>query len=222
MISDLPDWRSLAIDAPGHGDSRNGKRNLVECGNDIAESMELGCLVGYSMGARMSLHTALQHPEMVNQLVLISGTAGISDANERQARIDSDENLADHIEDVGVAVFIEEWLANPMFRGLSQEKAQIPERVRNSSEGLANSLRFAGTGTQQPLWDRLHELQMPVLLVAGQRDAKFVQLAERMHQLIPSSSLHIIEESGHTVHLENHDEFVKVLRHFLLGVQRNY
>ena len=39
--------------------------------------------------------------------------------------------------------------------------------------GLAASRRLAGTGAQEPLWYRLAELEMPVLLVAGERDEKF-------------------------------------------------
>jgi 2-succinyl-6-hydroxy-2,4-cyclohexadiene-1-carboxylate synthase len=203
-----------SLDAPGHGESLNGQRTLPECGEDIAESMTTGILVGYSMGARMALHTALQHPEKVTQLVLVSGTAGLEDSTDRAQRCENDNQLADRLISIGVQKFLTEWLALPMFAGLTPNTAQMNDRLRNSSEGLADSLRFAGTGTQEPLWHRLGELSMPVLLIAGKNDEKFVQLAQRMHTLIPTSRLEIVPNSGHTVHLEQPSQFIRLVTAF--------
>jgi 2-succinyl-6-hydroxy-2,4-cyclohexadiene-1-carboxylate synthase len=203
------------IDAPGHGDTPAGRRSLSQCGDDIAQSMNSGVLVGYSMGARMALHAALQHPEKVTHLVLVSGTAGIDDEAERQQRVASDTDLASRIESIGVPSFIDEWLSLPMFSGLTPEKSQREERLRNTAVGLADSLRFAGTGTQQPLWDVLPTLRMPVLFIAGDQDKKFVQLAQRMHELVDSSTLAIVPESGHSVHLEATSVFVEILLRWL-------
>jgi 2-succinyl-6-hydroxy-2,4-cyclohexadiene-1-carboxylate synthase len=175
-----------------------------------------GVLVGYSMGARMALHTALLHPHKVEKLVLVSGTAGIDNPDEREQRRISDNALADRIEAIGVADFINEWLSNAMFANLSTEAAQIPNRLKNTARGLANSLRFAGTGTQFPLWNSLHQLQMPVLLITGENDQKFTLLAQRMSAEIPHSQLVTIPSCGHTVHLEKHEAFTDVLKHFLL------
>lgn len=207
--------RCTAIDAPGHGDTPDGRRTLSQCGDDIAQSMPTGILVGYSMGARMALHAALQHPEKVTHLVLVSGTAGIDEKAERQQRVVSDTDLASRIESIGVSTFIDEWLALPMFSGLTPEESQRTERLRNTAAGLADSLRYAGTGTQHPLWDALPTLRMPVLIIAGENDAKFVQTAQRMHELIDSSTLAIVPESGHSVHLEATSVFVEILLKWL-------
>jgi 2-succinyl-6-hydroxy-2,4-cyclohexadiene-1-carboxylate synthase len=199
------------LDAPGHGNTPDGRRTLSQCGDDIARSMPTGILVGYSMGARMALHAAIQHPEKVTHLVLVSGTAGIANDAERQQRVVSDTELAARIEAIGVPTFIDEWLALPMFNGLTPDKSQREERLRNTAIGLADSLRFAGTGTQHPLWDTLPSLRMPVLIIAGEKDEKFVQLAQHMHELIESSTLALVPESGHSVHLEATTTFVEIL-----------
>lgn len=212
-------YTCTTIDAPGHGETTNGKFSLVETGDAIAKVMKTGTLIGYSMGARMALHAALQHPSIVQRLVLVSGTAGIDDESERHARVVSDEKLADHIEDIGVEKFIEEWLSNPLFAGLTAENAQVAERRRNTSTGLADSLRYAGTGTQMPLWTRLTELQIPVFLVAGALDEKFVALARRMHEIIPSSTFEIVEGAGHTVHLEQTEVFCGILHSWLIATE---
>ena len=50
---------------------------------------------------------------------------------------------------------------------------------------IARSFVDWSLGAQEPLWDRLHEITIPVLWVAGENDAKFRALAERAVALIP-------------------------------------
>lgn len=203
------------LDAPGHGSNTVGTKSLTEIADDIAKTMPEGMLVGYSMGARMALHAALIAPSRVKRLVLISGTGGIDDEQGRLTRRQSDEALALQIEEIGVPAFIEQWLQLPMFSGLNDQTANIDERLRNTSKGLADSLRFAGTGTQQPLWDSMRQLSMPVLILAGAKDEKFVAQAQRMHALIPQSTLRIVENAGHTVHLEQPHVFGELMQEFV-------
>lgn len=209
------DYRCLCLDAPGHGDTPNGARTLDQCGTDIVESSPGGVIVGYSMGARMALHAVLARPGHFSGLVLVSGTAGIDDEEERRARLDADNALADHIEVVGTAAFIDEWLANPLFAGLPPAMAMKADRLRNSAKGLADSLRWAGTGTQRPLWDRLGAIDVPVLIIVGELDDKFSRIADRMARSIPAATLVSIAGAGHTAHLEQIDDFVGVLRDWL-------
>jgi 2-succinyl-6-hydroxy-2,4-cyclohexadiene-1-carboxylate synthase len=223
VIEQLEQDRShCLLDAPGHGMSTDGQRTLPQVGTDVAETMNTGILVGYSMGARIALHVALQHPEKVTALVLISGTGGIDDAPGRSARCASDELLAQRIADIGVAPFINEWLANPMFSGLSTELADLPSRCRNTPQGLGDSLRYAGTGTQEPLWNQLSNITMPVLLIAGEHDQKFVNNAQRMNDLLPNSELHIMKNVGHTSHLEDVFQFSNILQSWISGLKRDH
>jgi 2-succinyl-6-hydroxy-2,4-cyclohexadiene-1-carboxylate synthase len=193
----------LCLDAPGHGTNKNGARSLPQCAEDIALAMKPGILVGYSMGARMALHVALLHPHMVSQLVLISGTPGLKTQSERAARQKNDNELAERIENIGTHAFIDEWLALPMFSGLSSETNQRSDRLRNTEQGLADSLRFAGTGTQEPQWSNLQQLSMPVHLIVGERDEKFTAICEEMKPLISTSEMTVVANVGHTVHLED-------------------
>lgn len=206
---------SSCPDAPGHGNNPDGQRSLTQYAEDIASAMQTGVLVGYSMGARMALHVAIAHPLKVTALVLISGTPGLRTETERAVRRDSDNELADHVELVGAETFIDEWLALPMFSGLSSATIGRDERLCNTPTGLADSLRYAGTGTQLSLWDNITQLQMPVHLISGQRDEKFTQLAQQMHGTIPHSTLNVVPHVGHTVHLENPTYTASLLDKFI-------
>jgi 2-succinyl-6-hydroxy-2,4-cyclohexadiene-1-carboxylate synthase len=206
----------LCLDAPGHGNNHNGARSLPHCADDIAVAMQPGILVGYSMGARMALHVALLHPHLVSQLVLISGTPGLATETERIARRNSDNELADRIEKIGTHAFIDEWLALPIFAGLTDSTNQKDNRLRNSAKGLADSLRFAGTGTQESQWSHLHKLSMPVHLIVGETDAKFTAIANDMQPLLQSGDVTVVPNVGHTVHLENPTVVGKLLDSIVL------
>jgi 2-succinyl-6-hydroxy-2,4-cyclohexadiene-1-carboxylate synthase len=206
----------LCLDAPGHGNNHNGARSLPQCADDIAVAMQPGILVGYSMGARMALHVALLHPHLVSQLVLISGTPGLATETERIARRNNDNELADRIEEMGTHAFIDEWLALPIFAGLTDSTNQKDNRLQNSAKGLADSLRFAGTGTQESQWSHLHKLSMPVHLIVGENDAKFTAIANDMQPLLQLGDVTVVPNVGHTVHLENPTVVGKLLDSIVL------
>ena len=139
----------------------------------------------------------------MQRLVLIGATGGIDDNDERRQRRAADEQLADHLEDIGVDAFLDEWLAQPLFASLSPQQSYREVRRTNSTEGLASSLRQCGTGTQDALWDQLDQLSMPVLVLAGTLDEKFTDLGRRLVTAIGANAEFIaIDEAGHCAQLE--------------------
>jgi 2-succinyl-6-hydroxy-2,4-cyclohexadiene-1-carboxylate synthase len=159
--------------------------------------------VGYSMGGRLCLQLALDRPEVVARLVLMSASPGIADPAERAARREADEGLARQIEHDGVDAFLERWLAQPMFASLPRDRAGIDERRRHNTIGnLTHQLRVLGQGVQPSNWDRLRELRMPVLVIVGGLDEKYVDIARRMTERIANSRVEVIPDAGHACHLE--------------------
>jgi 2-succinyl-6-hydroxy-2,4-cyclohexadiene-1-carboxylate synthase len=205
----------VAVDAPGHGSSDAVRIDLHDGAAMLGAAGGRATYVGYSMGGRLALHLAVDQPDCVERLVLVSSTAGIEDDGERAARRASDELLAAQIEAEGVAAFLRRWLALPLFAGLPPDAADIDARRANSAAGLASSLRLAGTGAQASLWPSLPALSMPVLLVVGDGDAKFRAIAERMAAVIPGATVDVIAGAGHVAHLERPTEFLSVLRRWL-------
>lgn len=206
----------LRVDMPGHGLSTHIRADLPATADLIATQCGLGDYIGYSMGGRVALHVALQHPHCVRRLVLISATAGLANPDERQKRRSDDEVLADTIGELGVPQFINQWLAQPMFSRLPTSQSDIIDRCRNTAEGLAQSLRDSGTGSQESLWERLHELAMPALLIVGAEDVKFCNIAHEMKDRIgDNAQLEVITGAGHTVHLEQSQQVAQLLNEFL-------
>jgi 2-succinyl-6-hydroxy-2,4-cyclohexadiene-1-carboxylate synthase len=214
------DHQVVAVDMPGHGDSSGVAATLVDGALQLAQVGGPATYLGYSMGARFCLHLALARPPVVESLVLISGTAGIDDPDERRARARADAGLAHQLDPgpsgdaaVPVDVFLRGWMENPLFAGVGPEAAGLGERARNTGPGLASSLRLAGTGTQLPLWAKLDRLAMPVLIICGEADAKFTALGRRMATAIgDNASLAVVAGAGHSPHLQRPDEVADLVR----------
>jgi len=96
----------------------------------VARALDEGAAtyVGYSQGGRLCLQLALDRPEVVHELVLVSASPGIADDAERAARRDADERLAQEIERDGVDAFLAHWLAQPLFASLPPARAGLVDR----------------------------------------------------------------------------------------------
>lgn len=196
-------YRPLAPDLRGHG-AASARRpvGFDVCVEDVlALAPSRFALAGYSLGGRIALHVALAAPERVTRLVLVASTAGIEDDAERAERAAADAALARRAESGGIEDFVREWTANPVFAGTPPDAAAAWEADirRNEPAGLAAALRGLGTGLMTPLWNRLGELPMPVTVVVGERDAKFVALGERLASTIPEATLVTVQGAGHGV-----------------------
>lgn len=227
--------RVIAIDLPGHGHSDApatvARYKMPRVAADLVELLTRRAAapahwLGYSMGGRLALYMAVRQSSVVRSLTLVSATAGLASAAERQARRAADEALAARIERDGVAAFVAEWEQNPLFAGLArlpeQARATLHEqRLGNSPLGLANILRGMGAGAQPSLWSRLAAVAAPALLIAGQQDAKFVALNQRLAATLPNATLRLIPNAGHVVQMEQPEAFLVAAAEFLERLYEN-
>lgn len=218
--------RTLVVDLLGHGRSdapadpaeyaverQAGRLASLLRGRDAVPAV----VVGYSFGARVALSLAIGEPAVVRALVLESPTAGVADADARAERRAADAALADAIELDGVTAFVDRWEANPVFAselGMPERRrARLRrERLRNRPGGLAGSLRGAGQGGMAPLHDRLADIAVPTLVIAGGTDAVGLERARAVASGIPAARLVVVPGRGHAVHREAPSTF----RHLLI------
>ncbi len=203
VARDLSVYRTVVrVDLPGHGDSGDVRvRDVEEAAAMLGDACGEATYVGYSLGGRVCLRLALDRPDLVRALALVSTSPGIENANERASRAQIDEALAASIERDGVEAFLDRWLAQPMFAGVPDDARH--DRLRNTASGLAHALRALGQGVTPPMWDRLDRLAMPVALIVGERDEKYREIARRMRALLQSRPrLGVVPNAGHAVHVE--------------------
>ena len=170
--------------------------------------------VGYSMGGRILLHRALDDPRRWPALVLVGVSAGSDDP---AARRDADETLAAWIETHPIEEVVARWETNPLFATQAPEVVarQRAGRLSYDPPDLAELLRRFGQGVMPPVWRRLPELKLPVLLLAGDRDRKYATAGERMAALLSNGAFRPIPGAGHAPQLENPDAVAAALREFL-------
>ncbi len=208
-LLDRERYRPLALDLPGHGQAADSERPITFAAcvaSVLAAAPERFTLCGYSLGGRVALHVALAAPERVSRLVLVSSSAGIVDPHERAARREAEEALASELERGPFEEFIERWRTQPLFAQEPPAAGALAreDQRRNRPDALAAVLRGIGSGEMEPLWERLGELRMPVTVLAGSRDTKYVALAELMVDHLPDGLL-LVVPGGHGLPLESPD-----------------
>ena len=223
--------RCLLVDLPGHGDS--GPERVVgpwTIGATAAalidlldrETVEQCDLVGYSMGGRLALYTALRYPRRVRRLLLESASPGLESDAARADRRERDDRLAAALETTPLGDWLAAWYDQPLFAATlsaAQRAAMIAARMDNEPPWLARSLREMGTGSQPSLWAELADLAVPTLVVVGEHDRKYRDIAAMM--VTRSAMIHVSEipGAGHNVHAERPDAFRELLHEYLLKDQ---
>jgi 2-succinyl-6-hydroxy-2,4-cyclohexadiene-1-carboxylate synthase len=225
-----PDFNYIGIDLVGHGKSDSPVIVDKYCPQALSKqisdilvnlSIEQVIIFGYSMGGRVALSFAINHPNKIGGLILESTTAGIESEKIRNDRVNSDEELADYIESHDIKDFVELWMSKEIFntqRRFSNEKLKNirKKKTLNSKIGLANSLRGFGTGRMGYFGNKLNQINCPVLLITGELDTKFTKINSLLKKKFPNAKHKIIKNAGHNTHLEEPMKVVKVVNEFLL------
>lgn len=174
-------------------------------------------LCGYSLGGRLALHAAVRDPGRYAGVVVLGAAAGIDEPTARETRRAADEKLAAWMETQPIERIVEVWERQPLFADQPDElvERQRPGRLSQQPRQLAVLLRTAGQGTMEPIWGRLHRLELPVLALAGARDERYRRATRRIAAEAPDAYAAVIEHAGHAAHLQRPDEFVDALLAFL-------
>jgi 2-succinyl-6-hydroxy-2,4-cyclohexadiene-1-carboxylate synthase len=211
---DAERYRPVALDLRGHGARAAAPPTFAGCVEDVLGAVAGPfALCGYSLGGRIAQHVALAAPERLTRLVLVATSGGIDDPAARARRRADDEALAADMETMTIEQWADRWQAQPIFAGTPPEAARWwrEDLLRNDPRALAAALRGLGTGVMEPLWERLGTLRMPVAVVVGDRDEKFMAYAERYLEVLPAAVRHVIAGAGHGLPREAPRELAAVL-----------
>lgn len=218
-------YHVLAVDAPGHGRSTGlptGAYTMEAASRALLATLEVHrirrpILVGYSMGGRWALHCTLTNPGRVRALVLISTGPGLPSEAERRHRRRLDAERA-HALRTHFPDFLAAWYRQPLFASRGDRPGRVEplvqDRLDNDPEELARALEGMGTGRMPYLGARLRNLDVPVLVIAGEHDAKYVALAAQMSARMKQGRCVIVSGAGHMVHREQPDKVIAHLQNF--------
>jgi 2-succinyl-6-hydroxy-2,4-cyclohexadiene-1-carboxylate synthase len=221
------DYYCIAVDLPGHGKTDTERRDnytMDRCATAIASLMDTlsisqSNLIGYSMGGRLALYTAVNLSGRIGKAVIESASPGLAKESDRRARVEQDRKLADRILHTPMQQFLQEWYQQPLFETMDKEsepyRMMLIRRAANDPKRLALSLEMMGTGAQPSLWDKLDKIRSPLLLIVGEHDTKYRAIASDIANHCPAATTATVKDAGHAAHLDNPDEYIKLASQFL-------
>lgn len=217
----------VLLDLPGHGKTKctdESDYKAENCSKQIISlleemNIEKTDLLGYSMGGRLALYLTVHHPNNFEKIIIESSSPGLKTEAEREERIKADRKLAERIEEKELSEFIDLWYSLPLFKTLDKKseryKQMVQNRIKSSKDGLILSLKHFGTGAQPSLGENLSEIKQKLLLIVGEDDDKFKNIALEMQNQLADSELRIVKNAGHNVHFEKPDEYIKIVKEYL-------
>ena len=213
-----PPIAAAADGAPARWFPAAGERLRDACAAPAAPPV----LVGYSMGGRLALYTALRFPRAVRGLIVIGADPGIEDAAARAERLTRDEALARQLVAAGdratFSAWLQRWYAAPLFGGLRRHPRfddLLRRRLRGRPAALAAALRGLSVAVQPVLWEALPRLPIPALFIAGADDAKYRAVADRIATLGAPWENAVCPGAAHAVHLQQPDAVAGLIRTFV-------
>ncbi|HEX9036486.1 MAG TPA: alpha/beta hydrolase [Ktedonobacterales bacterium] len=225
LTVDLPGW-GLSDKPPFTGrDIRDALR--LWTGGALALMDALGLnrvdLLGHSMGGLAALSLALDYPERVDRLILVD-SGGLGRTTPFDVRLFywlAPERLSPLLGKNFMARMLA--LDDPRYRTVRDEAFDFTWALNNQPDILASGARAFNTwvsplGVHFDLRDRLRELEMPALLLWGERD-RVIPYAEALQarRRIAHGRLVAFTRCGHSPFAERPDDFARVVNVWLNG-----
>ena len=217
------EYHAYALDQRGHGQSdKPGSYQLAEMVEDIyAFSQELGIerftYVGHSMGGKIGMKFALDHPDVLKALVLVCPSAAFALPPDQQLAmkeavkliISSPEMMRGAIEQEVGKKLSEEFL-NEL---IEDTKMADPTAMHESMDMIVST----------DLMPQLGDIRAPTLVVAGAKDmsSPLDVVVRPTVNAIKGSRMEVFEDSSHFLTEESPQKFVDLLTSFIkdVGVQ---
>ena len=210
----LPDCETCAVDLEPASNWDNSVRQLAD------KVPPRSVLIGYSMGARLSLALVLNHPGRYAGLVFVSGNPGIESKEARRDRWRADQELAAQIESIrdaeSIAPFLQRWYQQAVFASVPEivRQSEVRRKQANWSDRWPAILRANSISRQPNYWSQLPDIAIPVWVVAGQDDEKYRRIAVRWleNKMDSPVDTRIVPGSGHLVHRERPDALSQIIQ----------
>jgi 2-succinyl-6-hydroxy-2,4-cyclohexadiene-1-carboxylate synthase len=215
-------FHCICIDLPGHGQTAISDDDFASTAAQILEIVSDNCyLYGYSLGGRLALYLALHYPDRWQKVILESASFGLPDAQMRKERQRQDSAIARKLRqpNLDFTAFIKNWYQQPVFTGINTHPdflQLIISRANNNPLSLARSLETMGLGQQPYLGELLKINEIPLLLLVGEQDTKFVGIGKQMADFCPQAKLITVPNCSHNIHFQQLELLLQAVLEFLI------
>jgi pimeloyl-ACP methyl ester carboxylesterase len=219
------EFRVIAPDLRGHGRTpapEGSRYSLAELEGDVlrlldSRNVAAAFVVGFSGGALLALRLALDHPDRVRGLVMISGSA-YTDNHTRAMAQRWEETLAKEGADAFALRLLKDLYYPDWIEDHLDFADQVRDGVKHQDFGPAN--RWAKAMEKFDERSRIASVRLPTLIVQAMDD----QVVDASHgrilrQSIPGAQIRILAQTGHMIPLERPAETVEALASFFRSVE---
>jgi pimeloyl-ACP methyl ester carboxylesterase len=220
------DYRVVRYDMRGYGKSEpvdgefSHMSDLVSVLNTL-ELQEPLIMMGCSMGGGLAMDFALTYPSRVKALIMVgSGPSGLKLDVPTPAKF-AEAEKAFEAGDLDLVAEIETQI---WFDGSGRTPEQVNQAMRKLAYEMnrkaldyeAKELGKRLPNTETPAFDRLTDLDIPVLVIVGAHDTPYIlAAADYMAEKLPSARKVRIEDAAHLSNMDHPDEFQTIVKAFL-------
>lgn len=213
-------WRTLRYDMRGHGASAKPPEPY-SIGDFVADlsglmdavGIDKASLAGFSLGGLVAQGFALDHPDRLDRLVLLSTVAG-RNAQERERVLARLEIVADGIPGAHFRNSVQRWFTEEFQRNHPEVIDEL-EALNKQNDPKAYAAAYAVLA-QTDFAKRLHEIVAPTLVVTGEEDqGSNPRMARLIHERIENSQLEILPRLRHSILVEAPDLVAGLISGFL-------
>jgi len=228
-------FRVIAVDLPGYGKSDKGyyqfsMKFYAQVLTELLTQLHIdqATFIGHSMGGQIAMTTALEYPDRVKKLVLIS-TAGFEKFTEGEGDWMTNAVTAEFVKDTPIRN-IDINLRSNFYRMPEDATFMITERIQMRGARDFDDYCYAVTRNvaamiNGPVWQRLDQIKQPTLILFGENDGlipnpylhggRTETIAQIGQKQIPNNQLIMIKECGHFVQFEKAEETNKAVIEFV-------
>lgn len=219
-------YQVIRYDMRGYGKSEPVDGEFSHMGDlvsllDALEIHEPLIIMGCSMGGGLAIDFALTYPARVKALILVgSGPGGLELDVPSPAKF-ADAEKAFEAGDLDLVAEIETQI---WFDGIGRTPEQVDPEMRKllyemNRLALSHEVRQLGKrqpNLQNPAFERLGDLNLPVLVIVGAHDTEYIlAAADYMAEKIPSARKAIIADAAHLPNMDQPREFQGIVKDFL-------
>ena len=183
----------------------------------LLQSLKIGKanIIGLSLGGMIAIDFALEHPEMVNKLIL----AGSALRGFVYKPVDNRDPIYEAAREGDIDKAVDLWMNDSVFltaRAHPDVEKKMRDMLRENSEAWTASPKTIWP--KQPTIERLSEIHLPTLIIVGDKDNEnIVVIADVLKEKIARSHKQVMANTGHHMNMENPQQFNEIVLQFLQG-----
>jgi pimeloyl-ACP methyl ester carboxylesterase len=218
--------RVIAFDQPGFGGTDNPadfsvayRRRFILKFMDALGLNKAG-LVGHSQAGNMAVGLAFDNPDRVSKVVVL-GTGSVLPpltAGEKSGGGEGEEGGSSAPSLADTRTLLEQNLFNPSL--ITPEVLEKRHRMsvgKNFQAFLERGKAPRGGSSKEsvPVWERLHQLPVPLLMIYGKQDrGAAAERAAALKERFPSLNLHLVDRAKHLAQWDAAEEFASLSGRF--------